>query len=78
MSLPPKAKQVTELVGGSQSTFGDMVSELGLSAAMGPGTQYTLLAPLNGAFTGVFNILPQHSCKIVSILRQCSTLALEM
>lgn len=46
-----KAKQVTELVGESQRMFGDMVSEMGLSAAMSPGTEYTLLAPVNGAFT---------------------------
>lgn len=41
-----------ELVGKSQSMFGDLVSELGLSAAMQPETEYTLLAPLNGAFSG--------------------------
>ena len=41
-----------QLVGSSQSTFSDMVSELGLSAAMKPETEYTLLAPLNNAFTG--------------------------
>lgn len=41
-----------ELVGSSQSTFGDMVSELGLAAAMRPEVEYTLLAPVNTAFTG--------------------------
>lgn len=46
------AKQVLELVGSSQSTFGDMVSELGLAAAMRPEAEYTLLAPLNAAFNG--------------------------
>lgn len=40
-----------ELMGASQSTFSDMVSELGLAAAMGPKTEYTLLAPVNTAFT---------------------------
>lgn len=45
------AKQVMELLGSSQSTFGDMVAELGLSAAMRPKAEYTLLAPLNSAFT---------------------------
>lgn len=40
-----------ELLGSSQSTFGDMVSELGLSAAMRPKAEYTLFAPLNSAFT---------------------------
>lgn len=41
-----------ELLGDSQATFGDMVSELGLSAAMRPEAEYTLLAPLNMAFNG--------------------------
>lgn len=41
-----------ELVGSSQSTFGDMVSELGFSASMRPEAEYTLLAPLNTAFNG--------------------------
>lgn len=48
-----QAKQVMELVGSSQSTFGDMISELGLSAAMKPKAEYTLLAPLNVAFNGI-------------------------
>lgn len=41
-----------ELIDQSQSTFGDMVSELGLAAAMRPQAEYTLLAPLNAAFSG--------------------------
>uniref|UniRef100_A0A8D3CGY8 Periostin n=1 Tax=Scophthalmus maximus TaxID=52904 RepID=A0A8D3CGY8_SCOMX len=49
--IPDSAKEVMELVGESQSTFTDMVSELGLAAAMRPQTEYTLLAPLNAAFT---------------------------
>ncbi|XP_069576801.1 periostin isoform X2 [Brachyistius frenatus] len=49
--IPDSAKDVMELIGDSQSTFNDMVSELGLAAAIGPKTQYTLLAPLNAAFT---------------------------
>ncbi len=39
-------------MGNSQSTFGDMLSELGLSAAMRPEAEYTLLAPLNDTFDG--------------------------
>lgn len=39
-----------ELLGASQSTFSDMVSELGLAAAMRPKMEYTLLAPVNTAF----------------------------
>lgn len=38
-------------MGESQSTFSDMVSELGLAAAMRPKTEYTILAPVNTAFT---------------------------
>ncbi|XP_074466477.1 periostin-like isoform X3 [Sebastes fasciatus] len=49
--IPDSAKQGIELIGESQSTFSDMVSELGLAAAMGPKTEYTLLAPVNTAFT---------------------------
>merc|ERR1719419_870996 len=49
--IPDSAKEVMELVGSGQSTFSDMVSELGLAAAMGPKTEYTLLAPVNTAFT---------------------------
>ncbi len=45
-----------ELVGSSQSTFGDMVSELGLSSAMRPEAEYTLLAPLNTVFNGESHI----------------------
>lgn len=41
-----------ELVGPAQSTFGDMVSELGLAASMRPKAEYTLLAPHNLAFNG--------------------------
>ncbi|XP_044079050.1 periostin-like isoform X3 [Siniperca chuatsi] len=49
--IPDSAKEGMELMGDSQSTFSDMVSELDLAAAMGPKTEYTLLAPLNTAFT---------------------------
>ncbi|KAJ7997483.1 hypothetical protein DPEC_G00229480 [Dallia pectoralis] len=49
--IPDSAKEVMELVGDSQSTFSDMVSELGLSAAMRPATEYTVLAPHNHAFS---------------------------
>ncbi|XP_061659168.1 periostin-like isoform X5 [Syngnathoides biaculeatus] len=49
--VPNSAKDVMELMGKDQSTFRDMVSELGLASALGPKTEYTLLAPLNSAFT---------------------------
>lgn len=41
-----------ELVGELQGTYGDMLTELGLAAAMRPQAEYTLLAPLNAAFNG--------------------------
>ncbi|MCJ8742457.1 hypothetical protein PDJAM_G00082360 [Pangasius djambal] len=63
--IPDSAKQVIELVGDSQRMFGDMVSEMGLSAAMRPGTEYTLLAPLNGVFTDEIMALDQHLLKII-------------
>ncbi|KAB5543488.1 hypothetical protein PHYPO_G00079740 [Pangasianodon hypophthalmus] len=63
--MPDSAKQVTELVGDSQRMFGDMVSEMGLSAAMKPGTEYTLLAPLNGVFTNEIMALDQHLLRII-------------
>ncbi|XP_061595339.1 periostin-like [Cololabis saira] len=49
--IPDSAQEVTELIGKSQSTFGDMMTEMGFVAAMGPKAEYTLLAPLNSAFT---------------------------
>ncbi|XP_039986857.1 periostin, osteoblast specific factor b isoform X3 [Xiphias gladius] len=63
--MPDSAKQVMELVGSSQSTFGDMVSELGLSADMSPGTEYTLLAPLNAAFSDEVMSMDQRLLKII-------------
>ena len=39
-------------MGNSQSTFGDMLFELGLASSMRPEAEYTLLAPMNKAFTG--------------------------
>ncbi|KAM6986808.1 periostin-like [Aplochiton taeniatus] len=63
--VPDSAKEVMELVGGSQSTFGDMVSELGLSAAMAPETEYTLLAPLNSVFTDEVMATDQSVLKVL-------------
>ncbi|XP_070685230.1 periostin, osteoblast specific factor b [Pempheris klunzingeri] len=63
--MPDSAKQVMELVGESQSTFGDMVSELGLSADMSPEAEYTLLAPLNTVFTDEVMSMDQRQLKII-------------
>ncbi|XP_068570817.1 periostin, osteoblast specific factor b isoform X1 [Cebidichthys violaceus] len=63
--MPDSAKQVMELVGSSQSTFGDMVSELGLSSAMRPGAEYTLLAPYNDAFNDEVMSMDQSLLKTI-------------
>ncbi|TSK49675.1 Periostin [Bagarius yarrelli] len=63
--MPDSAKQVMELVGQSQSTFGDMVSELGLAAAMRPQAEYTLLAPLNTAFNDEIMSMDQSLLRII-------------
>ncbi|XP_036381281.1 periostin-like [Megalops cyprinoides] len=63
--MPNSAKQVMELLGDSQSTFSDMVSELGLAAAMKPETEYTLLAPLNSVFTDEVMGMDQRLLKII-------------
>ncbi|KAM6946097.1 LOW QUALITY PROTEIN: periostin, osteoblast specific factor b [Aplochiton taeniatus] len=63
--MPDSAKQVMELVGGSQSTFGDMISELGLSSSMQADTEYTLLAPLNAAFTDEVMSLDQSILRLI-------------
>ncbi|KAM9788322.1 periostin-like [Neosynchiropus ocellatus] len=49
--IPDSAKEVMELLGETQSRFSDMVSELGLASALGPKREYTLLAPINSAFS---------------------------
>lgn len=51
------AKQVIELAGPHQATFKDLVAQLGLAASLRPEEEYTLLAPLNGAFSGRWALL---------------------
>ncbi|XP_026137588.1 periostin-like isoform X1 [Carassius auratus] len=63
--MPDSAKQVMELVGKSQGTFSDMLTELGLSAAMRPQTEYTLLAPLDIAFNDEVMSMDQSFLKII-------------
>lgn len=46
------AKQVIELGGAQQTTFIDLMAQLGLASSLRPEGQYTLLVPLNGAFSG--------------------------
>lgn len=45
------AKEGLELIGDSQMKFSNMVSEVGLAAAMRPKTEFTILAPINTAFS---------------------------
>uniref|UniRef100_A0A8C7QZ78 Periostin n=1 Tax=Oncorhynchus mykiss TaxID=8022 RepID=A0A8C7QZ78_ONCMY len=63
--MPDSAKQVMELLTPSQSTFSDMVSELGLSAAMAAEAEYTLLAPLNSVFTDEVMAIDQNFLKVI-------------
>ncbi|XP_014331214.1 periostin-like isoform X2 [Xiphophorus maculatus] len=63
--IPDSAKQVMELLGGSQATFGDMITELGLSTEMRADAEYTLLAPFNAAFTDEVMSLDQSELKII-------------
>ncbi|XP_051962878.1 periostin-like isoform X1 [Xyrauchen texanus] len=63
--MPDSAKQVMELVGQSQATFSDMLMELGLSAAMRPQAEYTLLAPLNTAFNDEVMSMDQNFLRII-------------
>ncbi|KAL2096588.1 hypothetical protein ACEWY4_008736 [Coilia grayii] len=63
--MPDSAKQVTELVGSSQSTFGDMLFELGLASSMRPEAEYTLLAPSNKVFTEEVMRMDQRLLKII-------------
>uniref|UniRef100_A0A3P8XQE6 Periostin, osteoblast specific factor b n=1 Tax=Esox lucius TaxID=8010 RepID=A0A3P8XQE6_ESOLU len=75
--MPDSAKQVMELLSSTQSTFTDLVSELGLSANMVPGAEYTLLAPHNTVFTDEVMSIDQSDLKKIlenHILKQKITL----
>uniref|UniRef100_A0A4W3K1H8 Periostin, osteoblast specific factor b n=1 Tax=Callorhinchus milii TaxID=7868 RepID=A0A4W3K1H8_CALMI len=55
--IPDAAMQVLELTSDKQSTFYDLVKETGLSEALRADGEYTLLAPMNDAFTGNLRML---------------------
>uniref|UniRef100_A0A3B3RAF5 Periostin, osteoblast specific factor b n=1 Tax=Paramormyrops kingsleyae TaxID=1676925 RepID=A0A3B3RAF5_9TELE len=63
--MPDSAKQVMELVGASQSMYGDMVSELGLVSLMRPKMEYTLLAPFNAAFNDEVMAMDQDELRVI-------------
>ncbi|RVE65026.1 hypothetical protein OJAV_G00132160 [Oryzias javanicus] len=63
--LPDSAKVVMELLGSSQSTFGDMISELGISGNMAADAEYTFLAPLNDVFTDEVMSIDQEILRVI-------------
>ncbi|MEE6472397.1 hypothetical protein FKM82_009601 [Ascaphus truei] len=63
--IPDSAKQVIELAGSQQTTFTDLMAQLGLAATLKQDTEYTLLAPLNGAFSDETLKMDQRLLKMV-------------
>ncbi|XP_016846657.1 periostin isoform X4 [Anolis carolinensis] len=63
--IPDSAKQVIELAGPQQATFKDLVSQVGLAASLRPEEEYTLLAPLNGAFSDDTLTMDQRILKLI-------------
>uniref|UniRef100_A0A8I3WYA9 Periostin n=1 Tax=Callithrix jacchus TaxID=9483 RepID=A0A8I3WYA9_CALJA len=63
--IPDSAKQVMELAGKQQSTFTDLVAQLGLASALKPNGEYTLLAPVNNAFSDDTLSMDQRLLKLI-------------
>ncbi|XP_053312315.1 periostin [Spea bombifrons] len=63
--IPDSAKQVMELAGTQQTTFTDLMAQMGLAASMRPDAEYTLLAPLNDAFSEETLRLDQRVLKFI-------------
>ncbi|XP_066471015.1 periostin isoform X2 [Tiliqua scincoides] len=63
--VPDSAKQVIELAGPQQTTFKDLVAQLGLATSLKPEEEYTLLAPLNGAFSDDTMNMDQRLLKVI-------------
>ncbi|XP_054858413.1 periostin isoform X6 [Eublepharis macularius] len=63
--IPDSAKQVIELAGPQQATFKDLVAQLGLASSLRPEEEYTLLAPLNGAFSEDTLTMDQRILKLI-------------
>ncbi|KAB1267493.1 Periostin [Camelus dromedarius] len=59
------AKQVIELAGNQQTTFTDLVAQLGLASALRPDGEYTLLAPVNNAFSDDTLSMDQRLLKLI-------------
>ncbi|XP_075419022.1 periostin isoform X7 [Tenrec ecaudatus] len=63
--IPDSAKQVIELAGNQQTTFTDLVAQLGLASSLRPEGQYTLLAPVNNAFSDDTLRMDQRLLKLI-------------
>ncbi|KAG8524748.1 Periostin, partial [Galemys pyrenaicus] len=63
--IPDSAKQVIELAGNQQTTFTDLVAQLGLASALKPDGEYTLLAPMNNAFSDDTLSMDQRLLKLI-------------
>nr|XP_012603568.1 periostin isoform X2 [Microcebus murinus] len=63
--IPDSAKQVIELAGNQQTTFTDLVAQLGLASALRPDGEYTLLAPVNNAFSDDTLSMDQRLLKLI-------------
>ncbi|XP_074073344.1 periostin isoform X7 [Macrotis lagotis] len=63
--IPDSAKQVIELAGKQQTTFTDLVAQLGLASHLKPDGEYTLLAPTNNAFTDDTLSMDQRLLKLI-------------
>ncbi|GAB1287525.1 Periostin [Apodemus speciosus] len=63
--IPDSAKQVIELAGKQQTTFTDLVAQLGLASSLKPDGEYTLLAPVNNAFSDDTLSMDQHLLKLI-------------
>ncbi|KAM8976023.1 periostin [Pelodytes ibericus] len=63
--IPDSAKQVLELAGSSQTTFTDLMAQMGLAASLRPEAEYTLLAPLNDAFSDDTLSMDERSLKLI-------------
>ncbi|XP_036913575.1 periostin isoform X3 [Sturnira hondurensis] len=63
--IPDAAKQVLELAGKQQTTFTDLVAQLGLASSLRPDREYTLLAPVNNAFSDDTLRMDQRLLKLI-------------
>ncbi|KAM9320579.1 periostin isoform 2-T2 [Gastrophryne carolinensis] len=63
--IPDSAKQVLELAGSQQTTFTDLMAQMGLAASLKPEAEYTLLAPLNDAFNEETLKMDQRLLKLI-------------